>query len=150
MKGDENLFFAPFLSLGEIQRRWPNGELENECIKRFVVDITGHGGCIVSPYFDLVKHQPFGCGYASTANVGYIIQRVAELLGLFEDDTRDFGKAIANCPLRIYSWGLPGDSVMKTICIGHFMENRFVYGWDLMLTGLPRELAMAQLEGGVE
>ena len=147
MSGDEKLFFAPFLSLDDVQSRWPNGKLRNDCIESFRMDITGHFGCIVSPRFNLVEQQPFGCGYASTANVGFIIKRVAELFDLFEDDTRDFYKAITRCPLRIYSWGHAGDSVMETICIGHFMKDRFIYGYDLMLTGLPIEIASKQRSG---
>lgn len=150
MRGDEKLFFAPDMTLAEIRRRWPDGKLENDCVRRFAVEITGHYGFIVSPYIEFAKEQPIGLGYVTTGNVGFIIQRVAKLLDLFEDDTRDFGKAIENCPLRIYSWGHAGDNHMKTICIGHFMKDRFIHGFDLILTGLPLELAAKQQEGGAE
>ena len=150
MKGDNKRFFAPDMTLAEIRRRFPRGELLNDMVSNFSVDIVGHGGYLVCPRFDLKREQPLCMGYASTSNIGFIVQRVATLLGLFEDDGRDFGKAIANCPLRIYDWGGGGDIRMKTVCIGHFMENRFIYGWDLMLTGLPLERAAELKEGGAE
>lgn len=145
MKGDDKLFEAPFLTLAEMELRWPDGRLNNDMITSFNIDITGHFGEIVSPYFQFAGTcQGICAGYASTPNVGFIIRRVAQLLDLFEDDTRDFGRAVKNCPVRLYSWGHGGDSVMDTVCIGHFMKDKFLYGHDLMRTGLPK----AGTEGG--
>lgn len=129
-------FTKPFLTLSEIQKKWPGGELSNDMITSFSVEITGHGGEIVSPAFHFARAQDFGWGCVTTANIGFIIWLAAQLFDLFEDDSRDFGKAIKNCPIRLYSWGGAGDIYMKTVCIGHFMKDRFVYGEDLLRFGI--------------
>ena len=139
MKGEKNLYTAPFLTLAEIRGRWPDGELANDMVKGFHVSIVGHFGELVCPGFDLVAGQTLCDGYASTFNIGFIIKRMAQLLGLYEDDPRDFGEAIARQPVRIYSWGVCGGNYMDSICIGHFMDDRWLWGRDLMRTGLPKK-----------
>ena len=96
-------------------------------------------GELVCPGFDLVAGQTLCDVYASTFNIGFIIKRMAQLLGLYEDDPRDFGEAIAWQPVRIYSWGVCGGNYMDSICIGHFMDDRWLWGRDLMRTGLPKK-----------
>lgn len=140
MKGDDKRFEAPYMTLAEIKRRWPNGELTNDMIEKADIEIIGHFGELVFPWFKTRKFPNGLCaGYASTANIGYIIRRISQLLGLFEDDQKSFLDTIRNTPVRLYSWGMAGDSVMETICVGHFMEDRFIYGADLMRTGLMKE-----------
>lgn len=126
-----------FMTLAKIQSIWPGGRLENDMIKKATIAITGHGGFIVSPVFHLAKNHPIGLGYRTTGNIGFIIQCMGHLLGLFEDDTRDFGRAIENCPVRIYSWA--GEKYLETLCIGHFMEDRFVFGGDLIRAEMERK-----------
>lgn len=138
MKDDDKLYEAPFLTLDEITRRWPKGELKNDMIRDARIEIIGHFGELVGIELFLEdKLNPLCAGYASTANVGFIIRRVSQLLALFDDDPRDFMTEIQNAPVRIYDWGRGGDSVMEKCCIGHFMKDRFIYGADLMKTGLP-------------
>lgn len=140
MKGDDKRFEAPYMTLAEIRRRWPNGELTNDMIVEADIEIVGHFGELVCPWFRTRKFPNGLCaGYASTANIGFIIRRTCQLLDLFEDDQKSFLTKIRNTPVRLYSWGMAGDSVMETICLGHFMEDRFVFGADLMKTGLMKE-----------
>ena len=138
MKGDDKLFEAPFLTLDEIARRWPNGKLANDMIVEADIEIIGHFGELVCPFFKL-RNFAYGlcAGYASTANFGFIIRRVSQLLDLFEDDRKSFLRTVRNTPVRLYSWGHAGDSVMETVCLGNFLDDRFLYGLDLMRTGLP-------------
>lgn len=140
MKDDDKRFEAPYMTLAEIKRRWPNGELMNDMIEKADIEIIGHYGELVCPWFRLRKFLNGLCaGYASTANIGYIIKRMSQLLDLFEDDGKSFLETIRNTPVRLYTWGMAGDSVMETICVGHFMEDRFIFGADLMKTGLMKE-----------
>ena len=150
MKGDDKLYFAPFLTEEQMRARWPEGKMSNDMITSFSVMTTGHFGETVSPYFRFNLAQNFGLGYATTANIGFVVQRMAELLELFDDDTRDFCDDIKRTPVRIYHWGHAGDNLAKTFCIGHFMNNSFIYAQDLIWTGIPLEDVAELRKGGAE
>ena len=150
MKRERDLYQPPIMTEAAMRDRFPGGELSNDCIKRVEVCYTLYGGGIVELNIQPTRFDGTFCaGYVSTANVGFIIDSLVKLLGIDKvqgaaEECFDVVRAFSGVPFRVYSWGDWGDRTMETVCIGHFMEDRFVWGKNLMMAGLPLEKAGVQ------
>lgn len=103
--------------------------IENNIIERVDVNCIGHfGNCVT---FEIrCKNVCAMCHYNNTVNLGFIIKKFIELMGLTKEDGIRLSD-IKNIPCRIVyedpncSWGA------KCVGIGHFMEDKFVLVDDL-------------------
>lgn len=98
--------------------------IENNIIERVDVNCVGHFDNLVTLQI-ACKNVWAMSGYNNTANIGFIIKKLVELLDLTQEDGIRLSD-IKNIPCRIVyedpncSWGA------KCVGIGHFMEDRFV------------------------
>lgn len=103
--------------------------IENNIIERVDVNCIGHFDNLVTLQI-VCKNVWAMSGYNNTANIGFIIKKLVELLDLTQEDGIRLSD-IKNIPCRIVyedpncSWGA------KCVGIGHFMEDRFVLVDDL-------------------
>lgn len=108
--------------------------IENNIIERVDVNCVGHFDNLVTLQI-ACKNVWAMSGYNNTANVGFIIKKFIELMGLTKEDGIRLSD-IKNIPCRIVyedpncSWGA------KCVGIGHFMDDKFVLIDDLAKLGL--------------
>ena len=98
--------------------------IENNIINKLDIEIIAHFGNCVSLIMDCYCCRPLPL-YNSTANIGYIIKRLVEFLGIEEEDGLALSQ-IKNVPIRIVY------DNNKTVALGHFMKDKFITIEDLM------------------
>ena len=114
-----------FKTLEEIQKELPNTIVKNDMIKSMDINIIGHFGNLPALEVRCLNSYPFH-GYNNLSNLGYLIRKITELLGITKEDGINLSK-INSIPCRI----LFDDS--KVIGIGNFMKNKFILIEDLIL-----------------
>lgn len=103
--------------------------IENNIIEKVDVNCIGHfGNCVT---FEIQCKNVYAmCHYNNTANLGFIIKKFIELMGLTDDDGIRLSN-IKNVPCRIVYEDPHCSYGARCVGIGHFMENKFVLIDDL-------------------
>ena len=103
--------------------------IENNIIERVEVNCIGHfGNCVT---LEIYCHNVCAmCHYNNTANLGFIIKKFVELMGLTDEDGIKLSN-IRNVPCRIVYADPHCSYGSRCVGIGHFMENKFVLIDDL-------------------
>ena len=103
--------------------------IENNIIERVDVNCIGHfGNCVA---FEIQCKNVYAmCHYNNTANLGFIIKKFIELMGLTDEDGIRLSN-IKNVPCRIVYADPHCSYGSRCVGIGHFMENKFVLIDDL-------------------
>lgn len=103
--------------------------IENNIIERVEVNCIGHfGNCVT---FEIQCKNVYAmCHYNNTANLGFIIKKFVELMGLTDEDGIRLSN-IRNVPCRIVYADPHCSYGSRCVGIGHFMENKFVLIDDL-------------------
>lgn len=103
--------------------------IENNIIESVDVNCIGHfGNCVT---FEIrCKNVCAMCHYNNTANLGFIIKKFVELMGLTDEDGIRLSD-IRNVPCRIVYTDPHCSYGSRCVGIGHFMENKFVLIDDL-------------------
>lgn len=103
--------------------------IENNIIERVDVNCIGHfGNCVT---FEIQCKNVYAmCHYNNTANLGFIIKKFIELMGLTDEDGIRLSN-IRNVPCRIVYADPHCSYGSRCVGIGHFMENKFVLIDDL-------------------
>lgn len=103
--------------------------IENNIIERVEVNCIGHfGNCVT---LEIYCHNVCAmCHYNNTANLGFIIKKFVELMGLTDEDGIRLSN-IRNVPCRIVYADQHCSYGSRCVGIGHFMENKFVLIDDL-------------------
>jgi len=103
--------------------------IENNIIKEVNIVVTGHFGNCVS--LDMLCYGvcPIPL-YNSTGNIGYILRALIDIFDKEQDDSVKI-KELNGTPIRIVfdNKNVHGG---KSVAIGHFMKDRFVFIEDLM------------------
>ena len=105
--------------------------IQNNIIENVDVNTIAHFGNVTCLEIYCTDICPM-CTYNNTANLGFLIRALIELLGISEEDGLRLSK-IKNIPCRLVfndkncSWG------SKCIGIGHFMKDKFVLLDDFVL-----------------
>lgn len=140
---EKGLFWPRQYTEAEVRAKWPEGRMRNDRVKSARLGYNVMAGGIVDLVVVPEKYPGCFCGgRVSTANVGFILRVLVQLLGVDADrpdklrDDFDVLQQLERTPFRVWSWGHAGCKVMETTCIGHFLEDRFVYGEDLMFAGM--------------
>ena len=110
--------------------------IENNIIERVDVNCIGHFGNLVTLQI-VCKNVWAMSGYNNTANIGFIIKRLVELLDLTQEDGVRLSQ-IKDVPIRIVYSDSNCSFGSKCVGIGHFMKDRFVLIEDLAKCGLER------------
>ena len=110
--------------------------IENNIIERVDVNCIGHFGNLVTLQI-VCKNVWAMSGYNNTANIGFIIKRLVELLDLTQEDGVRLSE-IKNVPIRAVYSDSNCSFGSKCVGIGHFMKDRFVLIEDLAKCGLER------------
>lgn len=99
--------------------------VENNIVS-FDVEVIGHFGNAVSLIIAAKNIIPYSA-YNNTANIGYILKYLVELLGIEEEDGLRLSQ-IKNIPVRLIFDCKDSTSTFgaKCIGIGNFMEDKFV------------------------
>lgn len=103
--------------------------IENNIIEKVDVNCIGHfGNCVT---FEIQCKNVYAmCHYNNTANLGFIIKKFVELMGLTDEDGIRLSN-IRNVPCRIVYEDSHCSYGLRCVGIGHFMENKFVLIDDL-------------------
>lgn len=103
--------------------------IENNIIEKVDVNCIGHfGNCVT---FEIQCKNVYAmCHYNNTANLGFIIKKFIELMGLTDEDGIRLSN-IRNVPCRIVYADPHCSYGSRCVGIGHFMENKFVLIDDL-------------------
>ena len=103
--------------------------IENNIIESVDVNCIGHfGNCVT---FEIQCKNVYAmCHYNNTANLGFIIKKFVELMGLTDEDGIRLSN-IRNVPCRIVYADPHCSYGSRCVGIGHFMENKFVLIDDL-------------------
>ena len=103
--------------------------IENNIIEKVDVNCIGHfGNCVT---FEIqCKNVCAMCHYNNTANLGFIIKKFVELMGLTKEDGIKLSD-IRNVPCRIVYADPHCSYGSRCVGIGNFMENKFVLIDDL-------------------
>ena len=103
--------------------------IENNIIEKVDVNCIGHfGNCVT---FEIQCKNVYAmCHYNNTANLGFIIKKFIELMGLTDEDGIRLSN-IKNIPCRIVYADPHCSYGSRCVGIGHFMENKFVLIDDL-------------------
>lgn len=103
--------------------------IENNIIEKVDVNCIGHfGNCVT---FEIQCKNVYAmCHYNNTANLGFIIKKFVELMGLTDEDGIRLSN-IRNVPCRIVYADPHCSYGSRCVGIGHFMENKFVLIDDL-------------------
>lgn len=103
--------------------------IENNIIEKVDVNCIGHfGNCVT---FEIQCKNVYAmCHYNNTANLGFIIKKFIELMGLTDEDGIRLSN-IRNVPCRIVYADPHCSYGSRCMGIGHFMENKFVLIDDL-------------------
>ena len=109
----------------------------NAILEYLDIQLTAHfGNCVsitgVCKCEDGGTVCPFAL-YNSTANIGFILKKIFELLELSEEDGKRISQ-IKNIPCRLI---FEGSSTWGNRCIGigSFLRDKFIYNDDLMKEG---------------
>lgn len=116
-----------------------DAKIENDMILN--VCIARSRGFILELSVQFVsKRQEIFLGYANTANIGFMILALADLLGVNKDGhCMDILDSFKGTPCRIASNALPGDRIAEQTWIGHFMKDEFALAHSIILEGLKNE-----------
>lgn len=103
--------------------------IENNIIESVDVNCIGHfGNCVT---FEIQCKNVYAmCHYNNTANLGFIIKKFVEIMGLTDEDGIRLSN-IRNVPCRIVYADPHCSYGSRCVGIGHFMENKFVLIDDL-------------------
>lgn len=103
--------------------------IENNIIEKVDVNCIGHfGNCVT---FEIQCKNVYAmCHYNNTANLGFIIKKFIELMGLTDEDGIRLSN-IRNVPCRVVYADPHCSYGSRCVGIGHFMENKFVLIDDL-------------------
>ena len=132
---------VPVRTLSEVMSSLPDRErweLRNDMIKCVKVHSCDHG--FLSLGVDYASgQQGVGYGYRSEANIGVMINALAELVGE-KYINGDILKAMEGKPIRVLFKFSAGAPVAECTYIGHFMEDKFIYFHDLIMAGYVEEV----------
>jgi hypothetical protein len=115
-------------------KKW---RMRNDMIQRATVVSCDHVFLALGIDFTSGE-QGVGYGYRCEGNLGIMILHLARLVGCYAING-DILARLAGKPIRVLRRDNPGDAVAKNIYIGHFMEDRWMYGHEWIMAGILKE-----------